>query len=332
MKRIKVGQIGIGHNHGSAKMETFRKFPEWFEVVGYVEPDENWIRERGNLPAYQGLPRLTEEQLFQVSGLQLVCVETDVWNLVPTAQRCIDAGMHIHMDKPAGEDLEAYSKMLKDAEKKQLVVQLGYMYRYNPAIQECLRMVRSGELGEIFSVDAMMSTQHSKEYRAWLRHFQGGSMYIFGCHLIDLMVLLLGEPTRVIPFLKRTGLDGVTVPDNDLAVLEYPRALATVKTASVEVNGYGRRQLVICGSEGSVEIKPLENPTVVSISRKSDIRDVYSDCRIQKTIPDTAGSRRYDEQILDLGRMIRGEKENPFSYQHEQIVQRVTLQACGVLK
>ena len=32
--KIRIGQIGIGHNHGEAKMLAVRKFPELFEVVG----------------------------------------------------------------------------------------------------------------------------------------------------------------------------------------------------------------------------------------------------------------------------------------------------------
>ena len=35
MKKIKVGQIGIGHNHGESKMKAVRKFPELFDVIGY---------------------------------------------------------------------------------------------------------------------------------------------------------------------------------------------------------------------------------------------------------------------------------------------------------
>ena len=45
MKRIKLGQIGIGHNHGEAKMLAARKFPELFEIVGYAE--ENELKENG---------------------------------------------------------------------------------------------------------------------------------------------------------------------------------------------------------------------------------------------------------------------------------------------
>ena len=33
-KRIKIAQLGIGHNHASAKMQSLRKLPELFEVVG----------------------------------------------------------------------------------------------------------------------------------------------------------------------------------------------------------------------------------------------------------------------------------------------------------
>ena len=34
MKKLKVGQIGLGHNHGDGKMKAIRKFPELFEVIG----------------------------------------------------------------------------------------------------------------------------------------------------------------------------------------------------------------------------------------------------------------------------------------------------------
>ena len=43
MKKIKIGQIGIGHNHGRAKMRTVQKFPELFEIVGDAEGNETWM-------------------------------------------------------------------------------------------------------------------------------------------------------------------------------------------------------------------------------------------------------------------------------------------------
>ena len=65
MKKIRIGQIGIGHNHGEAKMLAFRKFPEHFEIVGYAEEDPEWLLRRKDLPGYEGLPLLTVEQLLE---------------------------------------------------------------------------------------------------------------------------------------------------------------------------------------------------------------------------------------------------------------------------
>jgi predicted dehydrogenase len=325
--KIVIGQIGMGHNHGSAKMQTVRKFPELFNVVGIAEPDEKWVKARGNIDAYSGLRMMSIEELLSTKGLDAVLVETDVWNLVPVGQKCIDAGVHIHLDKPAGENIKEYEKLLSDAKSKKLVVQLGYMYRYNPAVKYCFEAVESGMLGEIFEIDAVMSTEHSASYRKWLENFKGGSMYIFGCHLIDLIVKMIGMPDRIVPFLKKTCFDGTQSYDNGFAVLEYEKATATVRTASTEVNGYGRRQLVVCGRKGTIEVKPLENPTILTISL-TDFSEAYADRKKTIELPEQTG--RYDDMIKDFAKMIRGETENPFTYEHELLIHRATLMACDV--
>ena len=325
-RRIKVAQIGIGHNHGSEKMRAVRKFPEDFEVVGFSESNPEWLRSRGNLDVYQGIPLLQEEEILNYPGLDAVLVETDVWDLIPTAQRCVDHGLHVHVDKPAGENLQEFEKLLDAAQWRKLVVQMAYMYRYNNAVQYAYDMMKSGVLGEIFEIDAVMSTEHSRDYREWLTHFKGGSMYIFGCHLIDLLIWFRGWPDRIVPYLGKTHLDGVDVYDNNLAVFDYANGASTVRVSSVEVNGYGRRQFVVLGTKGSIEIKPFEQPTVITYA-KAGSGQSYADIKEVVKLPPMGG--RYDEQMLDFARCVRGEKENPFNYAHERVVHQATLIASG---
>ena len=64
MKKIKIGQIGIGHNHGHEKLLAVQKFPELFEVIGFAEENERWIEKRGDKEAYVGLPRLSVEEII----------------------------------------------------------------------------------------------------------------------------------------------------------------------------------------------------------------------------------------------------------------------------
>ena len=271
MKKIKIGQIGIGHNHAAAIMPAVRKFPELFEVVGYAEENEHWIDVWGKHPAYQGLERLSVEEVLRRSDA--VLVESDVPNLTRYAKMCVDAGKHIHMDKPASGTYAEFADVLQTAKAKNLVVQTGYMYRNNYGIRKCLDLIKDGELGEIYSINAEMSTFHSPEYKRWLTTFDGGIMYILGCHLVDLILYILGEPKKITKFFKHTKLDGIDFPDNNLVVLEYEKALARVFVSSVEVNGWGRRQFFVSGSKGSIDIRPIEN----------EIKVTYTDLQIADT-------------------------------------------------
>ena len=324
---IKIGQIGIGHNHGEGKMLAVRKFPELFEVIGYAEENEEWVEKRGNLPCYKDLPRLSVEEIIEKSDA--ILVECDVWNLTKTAKMCIAAGKHVHIDKPASGTLAEFEEFLNIAKEKNLTVQMGYMYRYNFAIQKLMGMINSGELGEIYQIDAEMSTYHSKEYREWLKHFKGGSMYIFGSHLIDLVVSVLGEPEKVYPFIKQTGFEGVYSDDNNFAVLEYDKAIARITNLSVEVNGWGMRRFAVMGSKGTVEIKPIELNVEMTISTTDIASNAYQDMKEKVDIKDVPTPSRYDEMMKDFYKSIIGEKENPYSYEHELAVQKTLCRVVG---
>ena len=327
MKKIKIGQIGIGHNHGEAKMKAARKFPELFEIVGYAEENERWIEKRGANKGYEGLPRMSVEEVIAKSDA--ILVESDVWDLTKYAKMCVDAGKHMHMDKPASGTLEEYKYVLDTAKEKNLVVQLGYMYRYNPAVLECFEHIKNGDIGEIYSINAEMSTFHKPEYKKWLTNFGGGIMYILGSHLVDLIVYMMGEPKKITSYLKHTGLDGVDFEDNNLAVLEYDKALARIFVSSVEVNGYGRRQLVVAGSKGTVNICPLECPIKMTYSDTQMVDRPWENVCLKVPIENVPSDCRYDNMMQDFYEYITGTKQNPFTYEHDYLVQKVLSEIVG---
>ena len=213
--------------------------------------------------------------------------------------------------------------------EKGLVVQLGYMYRYNNGIKKCLELIKDGKLGEIYSINAEMSTCHSVEYRKWLTEFDGGIMYILGCHLVDLILYILGEPQNIATYLKHTKLDGADCSDNNLVVMEYEKALARVFVSSVEVNGWGRRQFFVSGSKGSIEIKPIENEIEVYYSDLDIAKNPYGDNRVKLEIKDIPMDCRYDEMVKDFYSYIVNGKNNPFSYEHEYLLKKIMDEICS---
>ncbi len=327
MKKIKIGQLGIGHNHADGHMLGMRNNPECFDIVGYAEPDEEWVRKRGRLECYDGITRLGVDELIE--RCDAICVECDVWNLTKWAQVCVDRGKHVHIDKPASGTLEEFTRLLKSAEDKNLIVHMGYMYRHNPAIKKTFELIRDGKLGEIYQVDLEMSTYHSKEYREWLKHFKGGSMYIFGSHLIDLAHLILGEPMSVHSFIKQSRFQGVEADDNCFALLEYDKAFAKITNSSVEVNGWGMRRMAVMGSLGTVEIKPIELNVEMYFSSVDFADNAYKNIKRKIDVPDMPSRKRYDEMMREFYDLVTGNKKDERLYAHDLAVHKSILRAIG---
>ena len=64
----------------------------------------------------------------------------------------------------------------------------------------------------------------------------------------------------MVSFNRNTHPELDQLNDNCLAVFQYPRATATVRSSLVEVDGNRRRQFVVCGTLGTIAIVPLEPP------------------------------------------------------------------------
>lgn len=325
-KRIKVGQIGTAHAHASGKMDTLRKLTDHYEVVGVVEPDPALREAAQRQAAYRDLPWLSEEQLLNTPGLQAVAVETAVRDLVPTAARCVAAGLHLHLDKPAGASLPAFRKLLDQAAEKKLTVQMGYMFRNNPAFQLCFRAVREGWLGDVFELHAVISKKSPADQRRPLAEFAGGTMFELGCHVIDATVAVMGKPQRVTPFARRTRPDLDNLADNTLAVLEYAQATCTVRSSLVEVEGGQRRQFVVCGDKGTIDIRPLEPPALLLALEQP--REAFRRGYQEVPLPKMPG--RYDDQLAELAKIIRGEMEHPYPPAHDLAVHETVLRASGM--
>ena len=183
------------------------------------------------------------------------------------------------------------------------------MFRNNPAFQLAFRAVREGWLGTVFETHAVMSKFEGGARREPWREMPGGTMFELGCHVIDATVALMGgKPDKVTPFARRTWPNRDNVEDNMLAVLEYPKATCTVRSAIVEFDGFKRRQFVACGDQGTVDIRPLEPPKMLLALDQphAGYRRGYQEVELPKM------PGRYNDQLAELAQIIRGEIKSPY--------------------
>lgn len=332
MKPIRIAQIGVNtHSHGPQILRALKQRPERFDLVGYVLPEHERERLPDKMKCFEGYPELSLEEVLRDPTIEAVTVETDEIYLTKYAKMAAAAGKHIHMEKPGGADLKEFEALIEAVRASEKVFHTGYMYRYNPTVNHLIQRVKAGELGEIVSVEAQMSCCHPLWVRRWLKEMPHGMMFFLGCHLTDLILQIHGMPERVIPLSRATGYEGVTEScDFGMAVFEYKNGVSFAKTTDVERGGFMRRQLVVTGTKGTVEIRPLE--VGPESGQYCEVREVTDPAwsADSEFVPSEVNPR-YDLMMESFAAYVRGEKENPYTLDYELELYKTVLKTCGVL-
>lgn len=334
MKRIRIVQIGVGHDHAQGNFDCFARRGDLFELMGYVRLSDETDMFEENSWQYEGWREYTLEEALSIPDLDAVSIETSDWNLVKYAQIAAERGLHVFMDKPGSQSVEDFEHLLSTIKRTGKVFSIGYMYRFNEAVRKAIADAKSGRLGKIFSVEAQMSCDHHPKKRQWLEHFKGGMMAFLGCHLVDLIYSIMGVPDDIIPMNFSTGVFDVTSEDFGFAVMKYGDGLAFIKSVAGEVFAFERRQLVITGSTGTIELKPIEwyvkgTPDLYSVVREC-IRQPEPDWNAVGAVSNTEPRNRYDGMIEDFAEKINGRGMSAGELEREARVHRLWLASCGI--
>lgn len=340
MRKLRVVQYGTWCMcHSDHVMMTLRTMPHLFDIVGICEPDPARRASAEKRDCYKGLRWLTAEEILADKTIDCVFIESHETTQDVDALPFAKAGFHIHLEKPGGCS-SAFEELVDVMEQTGRVLHLGYMYRYNPAVQYALSLVDSGKLGRIQYVEAQMSTCYGKGGMDFLETLPGGMMLYLGCHLTDLIYRIQGQPGRVIPYNHTVSTLNPHALDTGFVLYEYENGISFAKTSAAEVNGDARRQLVISGENGTVEIMPLENPLEApgivcpgDVPCKVTYRDCYMGMRnfaVRSQHMNFPLYGRYDAMLLDLVRKICGEPETVYTYAYERALHRLIRESIGV--
>lgn len=336
MRKLKVAQIGIRHEHAKGKFKTVKSLPDDFEQVGLVDEKEfartpTYLSPKdATFELYRDEKFITLDEVFAMPDLDAALIEVPNLDLVPVAMRFAERGIPIHVDKPCGEDLAAYKRLLDLAESKKLPFQMGYVFRNNPAIRFAIDAVKSGMLGSVFMVQTNMNHAYGGlPYRQYLTTFKGGVMFNLGCHLIDFLVEMFGRPEQVVPLLK--GCEpGDPAYSNTLAVLEYPHTHVVIEVTSRD--NMQRRRLRIEGTNGTLDLCPMENFQGKGLEIALKLKEDFGIYRAgEQTVGFPPERDRYAAQLLEFSAMIQGEKPDRYTRQHDYTVHEVTLAAAGYI-
>ncbi len=92
------------------------------------------------------------EAIFR-SKVDGVVIATPVQTHYQLAREALLYGKHVLVEKPLTTNLAEADELVALAEKQQRVLMVGHTFIYNPAVNELQKLVQSGDLGKIYSIE-----------------------------------------------------------------------------------------------------------------------------------------------------------------------------------
>jgi predicted dehydrogenase len=152
--RVVLASIGI-RGQGNALKRGFARLKN-VEIKTLCDVDANLFDSRLNDPK---LAEITNFKPGCVQDLRRVLDDKDVdavmvatpnhWHALATIW-AIQAGKHVFVEKPASHTVWEGRKMVEAAHKYNRLVQVGTMNRSRPVVQEAIRFMHEGGIGEVY--------------------------------------------------------------------------------------------------------------------------------------------------------------------------------------
>ncbi len=149
MISMKVGVIGtgaMGKNHARVYSEL-----DSVELVGISDKDEKTGKEisgKHKCGYFRDYKKLLSGDIDAVS----VCVPTSLHYEI--GMDVIRHGKNLLIEKPLAENVKKAKELVRAAEKAGVVLAVGHIERFNPAVQELKKIIDSGKLGKVTSIIA----------------------------------------------------------------------------------------------------------------------------------------------------------------------------------
>jgi predicted dehydrogenase len=89
------------------------------------------------------------DRLLADESIDGVVVATPAETHYSLATRAIDAGKHLLVEKPLALDVDEGQRMVDFAESRSVILMVGHLLEYHPAVLRLAELIRSGDLGQL---------------------------------------------------------------------------------------------------------------------------------------------------------------------------------------
>jgi len=296
MSKIKIGVIGIGnmgYNHARVYNELFSDA----ELVGVFDNDTDrakHVADKFNIKCFSTIDGL-------LGSVFAVSVATPTSFHLEHGLQVADAGVHALIEKPIAASYDDGKRLVKAFSDKNLILQIGHIERYNPAIVELKRIL---ETEKILAVNFNRLSSDRRIHDTDIVH----DLMI---HDIDIMSWLIGSKINSVHAEGITNVLGKGSVDHSQCLIRFENGVIAGLSAS-RITEDKIRTIFVHTDNSYIQVDCVSRS--IQISRKTNYKlDVGRDITYrQENILEKVIVRQYEplkEQLADFIRCIKAGEE-----------------------
>ncbi len=247
----KLVVANIGMKFGMSHVEGAMNYGA--EIAAICDCDEENLRAAGER---YGIPeeKWVTDYMDIVNNKDINVVTVAIPDQLHKKVSCdlLRAGKHVLCEKPLALTREDVEEIVKVADESGCKFMVGQICRFTPAFEKAKEIIESGTIGELYFVESEYAHDYMYLVDNWRSDPNRHGVIGGGCHAVDLLRWLAGDPQEVFAYGTHKLLPQVEYDDATIAIMKFDDNLAGKVFVSTGCKRDYTMRTVIYGTKGTL--------------------------------------------------------------------------------
>ena len=162
------------------------------------------------------------------------------------------AGKHVLCEKPLALTREDIEEIIKAADESGCKFMVGQICRFTPAFEKAKEIIESGTIGEVYFAESEYAHDYMTFLKDWRADPKRHGVIGGGCHAVDLLRWLVGDPREVFAYGTHKLLPQAEYDDATIAIMKFDENVAGKVFVSTGCKRDYTMRTVIYGTKGTI--------------------------------------------------------------------------------
>ena len=247
----KLVVANIGMKFGMCHVEGAMNYGA--EIAAICDCDEENLRAAGER---YGIPeeKWVTDYMDIVNNKDIDVVTVAIPDQLHKKVSCdlLRAGKHVLCEKPLALTREDVEEIVRAADESGSKFMVGQICRFTPAFEKAKEIIEAGTLGELYFVESEYAHDYMYIIDNWRSDPKRHGVIGGGCHAVDLLRWLAGDPQEVFAYGTHKLLPQVEYDDATIAIMKFDDNLAGKVFVSTGCKRDYTMRTVIYGTKGTL--------------------------------------------------------------------------------